>query len=203
MCCFRETCGTRFDFQQRYKINVHVLHSQCLQLGRPGSPRKCKHMIKKFLFFKSALLITSRYLQFTRMFPRVCTDMYSCVGCLQKRVIRSYTVYLGVVNIFKQSFPAFRSSGRLQNSRFFFSKSVKKTVKLRVVLRARSARASHARRACAPQSRSLFSTSFQTFCLTARAYLNTQKRTVLQSRLPAARQPSSLQRVMIITLFPA
>ena len=139
-------------------------------------------MIKKFLFFKSALLITSRYLQFTRMFPRVYTDMYSCVGCLQKRVIRSYTVYL-----FKQSFPAFRSSGRLQNSRFFFSKSVKKTVKLRVVLRARRARASHARRACVPQSRSLFSTSFQTFCLTARAYLNTQKRTVLQSRLPAAR----------------
>ena len=26
-----------------------------------------------------------------------------------------------------------------------------------------------------PQSRSLFSASFQTFCLTARAYLNTQK----------------------------
>ena len=38
---------------------------------------------------------------------------------------------------------------RLQNSRFFFSKSVKKSVKRGVrVLRARSARASHARRAC-------------------------------------------------------
>ena len=37
-------------------------------------------------------------------------------------------------------------SGRLQNSRFFFSKSVKKSVKRGVkVLRARSARASHAR----------------------------------------------------------
>ena len=36
---------------------------------------------------------------------------------------------------------------RLQNSRFFFS----------------------------PQSRSMFSTLFETFCLTARAYLNTQK----------------------------
>ena len=48
--------------------------------------------------------------------------------------------------------------------------------------------ASHARRACearekktdrifsvSPQSRSLFSASFQTFHLTARAYLNTQK----------------------------
>lgn len=117
MCCLRETCGTRFDFQQRYKINVHVLHSQCLQLGRPGSPRKCKQMIKKFLFFKSALLITSRYLQFTRMFPRVCTDMYSCVGCLQKRVIRSYTVYLGVVSIFEQSFPAFRSSEQTKRNK--------------------------------------------------------------------------------------
>ena len=71
---------------------------------------------------------------------------------------------------------------RLQNSRFFFSKSVNKTVKCGVrVLRARSRRAS--RRACEarekknvpPQFRSLFSASFQTFCLTARAYLNTQK----------------------------
>ena len=58
---------------------------------------------------------------------------------------------------------------RLQTSRFFFSKSVKKSVERGVrVLRARSARASHARRACV-------SASFQTFCLTARAYLNTQK----------------------------
>ena len=48
----------------------------------------------------------------------------------------------------------------------FFSKSVKKSVKRGVrVLRARSARASHAP----------FSASFQTFGLTARAYLNTQK----------------------------
>ena len=53
---------------------------------------------------------------------------------------------------------------------FFFSKSVKKSVKRGVrVLRARSARA------FSPQSRSLFSASFQTFCLTARAYFNTQK----------------------------
>ena len=72
---------------------------------------------------------------------------------------------------------------RLQNGRFFFSKSLKKSVKRGVrVLRAWSARASHARRACeareksvSPQSRSLFSALFQTFCLTARAYLNTQK----------------------------
>ena len=67
---------------------------------------------------------------------------------------------------------------------FFFSKSVNKTEKSGVrVLRARSARASHVRRACeareiknvSPQFCSLFSASFQTFCLTARAYLNTQK----------------------------
>ena len=58
---------------------------------------------------------------------------------------------------------------RLQNSRFFLkiSKKVKCGVR---VLRARSARASHARGA--PQSRSLFSTSFQTFCwLLARAWI--------------------------------
>ena len=48
---------------------------------------------------------------------------------------------------------------RLQNSRVFFLESVKKSVKRAVrVLRARSARA-----------------SFQTFRLTTRAYLNTQK----------------------------
>ena len=46
----------------------------------------------------------------------------------------------------------------------FFSKSVKRGVR---VLSARSVRASHARKA--------FSASFQIFCLTARAYLNTQK----------------------------
>ena len=51
----------------------------------------------------------------------------------------------------------------------FFSKSVKKSVKRGVrVLRARSAQSRS-------WSRSLFSASFQTFCLTARAYLNTQK----------------------------
>ena len=58
---------------------------------------------------------------------------------------------------------------RLLNSRFFFSKSVKKSVKRGVrVLHAQSAWASHVRL-------SLFSALFQTFCLTARAYLNTQK----------------------------
>ena len=59
----------------------------------------------------------------------------------------------------------------------FFSTSAKKSVKRGVrVLHARSARAraSHAR-SVSPQSHSPFSASFQTFCLTARAYLNTQK----------------------------
>ena len=54
---------------------------------------------------------------------------------------------------------------RLQTVGFFFlkiskeiGKAIKRTVK-------------------SPQSRSLFSASFQTFCLTAREYLNTQKNT--------------------------
>ena len=70
----------------------------------------------------------------------------------------------------------------------FSSKSVKKSVKRGVrVLSARSAREPHTPVGCvrrekknrifsvSPQSRSLFTASFQTFCLTARAYLNTQK----------------------------
>ena len=67
--------------------------------------------------------------------------------------------------------PLFIRLIRLQNSRFFLK-----------ILRARSARASHARRACqareksvSPQSRSLFSASFQIFCLTGRAYLKRQE----------------------------
>ena len=67
----------------------------------------------------------------------------------------------------------------------FFSKSVKKSVKRGVrVLSARSAQASkphtplhtpeEKKISVSPQSRSLFSASFQTFCLTARAHLKTQ-----------------------------
>ena len=41
--------------------------------------------------------------------------------------------------------------------------------------RASLTRPSGERKSVSPQSRSLFSASFQTFCLTARAYLNTQK----------------------------
>ena len=59
------------------------------------------------------------------------------------------------------------------------------------VLRARSARASQGRRerkngifSVSPQSGSLFSASFQTFCLTVRAYLNTQKYGLFCSLLP-------------------
>ena len=80
---------------------------------------------------------------------------------------------------------------RLQNSRFF-SKSVKKSVKCGVrVCEARekkptvrfpytvmsSFRPGGSKRSSSvsPQSRYLFSPSFQTFCLTAREYLNTQK----------------------------
>ena len=39
----------------------------------------------------------------------------------------------------------------------------------------REAREPHTPTRVSPQSRSLFSASFQTFCLTARAYLNAQK----------------------------
>ena len=65
----------------------------------------------------------------------------------------------------------------------FFTKSVKKSVKRPVRVLHPEAREPHTpvgrmRReilASLPRSRSLFSASFQTFCLTTRAYLNTQK----------------------------
>ena len=77
-----------------------------------------------------------------------------------------------------------RFSYGLQNSRFYFLKSVKKSVKRGVrVLRART---SHAR-SISPQSHSLVSASFQTFCLTARAYLTTQKYRLFRSLEPAVK----------------
>ena len=102
---------------------------------------------------------------------------------LSRRTSRGNTCYAG----FARPRVQFLINMQTVKQSVFFSKSVKKSVKRGVrVLRARSARASHARRACearekkrifsvSPQSRSLFSASFQTFCLTARAYLNTQK----------------------------
>ena len=77
--------------------------------------------------------------------------------------------------------PGTRSSllsmiARLQNSRFFLkiSKEIGKACRKSLT---------REKRASLPRSRSLFSASFQTFCLTTRAYLNTQKyrQTVLQS----------------------
>ena len=69
--------------------------------------------------------------------------------------------------------PGTRSSllsmiARLQNSRFFLkiSKEIGKACRKSLT---------RAKRASLPRSRSLFSASFQTFCLTTRAYLNTQK----------------------------
>ena len=64
--------------------------------------------------------------------------------------------------------------------------SLKLSTEVGLTCYAREARASHARRrvrreeknrmlSVSPQSRSLFSASFQTLCLTVRAYLNTQK----------------------------
>ena len=71
-----------------------------------------------------------------------------------------------------------RCNSRLQNSRFFFSKSVKKSVKRGVrVLSAKLTSLTRPSGAWPVRrlSRSLFSASFQTFRLTASAYLNTQK----------------------------
>ena len=84
---------------------------------------------------------------------------------------------------------------------FFFSKSVKKSVKRGVrVLRARSSRASHAHIfSVSPQSRSLFSASFQTFCLTVRAYLNTQKYGLFCSLVEIHLQPLILKRSRKLT----
>ena len=65
---------------------------------------------------------------------------------------------LGIVETNQQSF--FRKIDC--KTVFFFSKSIKNSAKRGV-------------RDLSPQSRSLFSASFQTFCLTARSYLNTQK----------------------------
>ena len=66
---------------------------------------------------------------------------------------------------------------RLQNSRFFFLKITKEIGK--------AWRKSLTRFAL--QSRSLISASFQTFCLTARWYLNTQKQGLFCSLLSLAK----------------
>ena len=93
---------------------------------------------------------------------------------------------------------------RLQSGRFFLkiSKEIGKAWRKSLT------RVSHARRVCEArekkilasrifsvslQSRSLFSASFQTFCLTGRAYLNTQKYGLFRSL--------GLQLVRIISFF--
>ena len=85
---------------------------------------------------------------------------------------------------------------RLQNSRFFFSKSVKKSVKRGVrVLRARSARASHARRACEARevSLSVFSLIPDLLFDCSRVLEYAKIRTVLQSISPLERISGSLR----------
>ena len=61
---------------------------------------------------------------------------------------------------------------RLQNSRLFvkISKEIGKACRKSLTREAREPLL-----ASLPRSHSLFSASFQTFCLTARAYMNTQK----------------------------
>ena len=74
---------------------------------------------------------------------------------------------------------------RLQNSRFFFLKISKEIGKAWRKSLTRAKRASLTN--VSPQSRSLFSASFQTFCLTARGYLNTQKQGLFCSLLSLAK----------------
>ena len=72
---------------------------------------------------------------------------------------------------------------RLQNSRFFFSKSVKKSVKRGVrVVRARSARASHAQGRLSPVSLSVFSLVPDLSFDCSRVLEYAKIRTVLQSK---------------------
>ena len=111
-----------------------------------------------------------------------------------------------------------RTSSRLQNSRFFFSKSVKKTVKRGVrVLCARSAQASHAPRVCeAREKKNVFLASLPSLALCcqprsqlfvwslARGYLNTQKYGLFcRSKLPVdiwilSWNKNSLKRLAIV-----
>ena len=73
---------------------------------------------------------------------------------------------------------------RLQNSRFFFLKISKEISKAwRKSLTRFAARIFRV----FPQSRSLISASFQTFCLTARGYLNTLKQGLFCSLLSLAK----------------
>ena len=69
-------------------------------------------------------------------------------------------------------------SYRLQNSRFFFSKSVKKSVKRALrILHARSARALHARRACeAREKKPTVRFPYNEFVPTIYAYIYTHPR---------------------------
>ena len=92
--------------------------------------------------------------------------------------------------LFEQWCGVFYVPHRLQNSRVFFSKSVQKSVKRGVrVLRARSARASHARRACeargkkrlSPVSLSVFSLVPDLLFDCSRLLEYAKIRTVLQS----------------------
>ena len=69
-----------------------------------------------------------------------------------------------------------RERNRLQKSRVFFSKSVKKSVKRGVrVLRAREREKQTVFLASLPSLALCFKPCSRPFCLTARAYLNTQK----------------------------
>ena len=148
------------------------------------------HILKTFLSTKDGWNFLS-FITFQRqcviIICKACWRLQS-VGRIQERSMPKQSLCIFKVVIFNRNLTIIilirtRSSEykcRLQNSRFFFSKSVNRGV---CVLRARSSQASHACRMCeargknsvSPQSLSLFSASFQTFCLNALVYLNMQK----------------------------
>ena len=92
----------------------------------------------------------------------------------------------------RRTLPVRPRRSRLQNSRFFFSKSVKKSVKCGVrVLRTRSARVSHARRAYVPVSLSVFSLVPDLLFNCSRVLEDAKIRTVLQSIVEGISEISS------------
>ena len=88
---------------------------------------------------------------------------------------------------------------RLQNSQFFFLKISKEIGKAWRKSLTRAKLASLTRPQRVPQSRSLFSASFQTFCLTVRAYQNTQKYGLFCSLVEIHLQPLILKRSRKLT----
>ena len=117
--------------------------------------------------------------------PHVVIRATQRSSCLQGKVCSIFilryfkTLSIGLGNR-TRNFPVCGQARRLQNSRFFLkiSKGIGKALG-KTLSRAKLA---SLERPTSVSGERLFSASFQTFCLTAHAYLNTQKKqTVLQS----------------------